>query len=62
MPPEYQQVLTTLGKQGDYKANVLKGNNTIRVKLSSWPKTIDISVLEDEVYCAHGTDQLISLS
>src|SRR5262245_53310622 len=26
MPPEYQQVLTTLGKQGDYKANVLKVN------------------------------------
>lgn len=26
MPAEYQQVLTTLGKQGDYKANVLKVN------------------------------------
>ena len=26
MPSEYQQVLTTLGKQGDYKANVLKVN------------------------------------
>ena len=26
MPPEYQQVLTTLAKQGDYKANVLKVN------------------------------------
>ena len=26
VPPEYQQVLTTLGKQGDYKANVLKVN------------------------------------
>jgi hypothetical protein len=26
IPPEYQQVLTTLGKQGDYKANVLKVN------------------------------------
>jgi len=26
MPPEYQQVLTTLEKQGDYKANVLKVN------------------------------------
>src|SRR6266852_1808352 len=26
MPTEYQQVLTTLGKQGDYKANVLKVN------------------------------------
>src|SRR5499427_10925230 len=26
MPPEYQQVLTSLGKQGDYKANVLKVN------------------------------------
>jgi hypothetical protein len=25
-PSEYQQVLTTLGKQGDYKANVLKVN------------------------------------
>src|SRR6266705_1997716 len=26
IPAEYQQVLTTLGKQGDYKANVLKVN------------------------------------
>src|SRR5216117_360874 len=26
MPAEYQQVLTALGKQGDYKANVLKVN------------------------------------
>jgi hypothetical protein len=26
MPNEYQQVLATLGKQGDYKANVLKVN------------------------------------
>src|SRR5262245_37335475 len=26
MPSEYQQVLTSLGKQGDYKANVLKVN------------------------------------
>ena len=26
VPGEYQQVLTTLGKQGDYKANVLKVN------------------------------------
>ena len=26
VPPEYQQVLTTLGKQGDYAANVLKVN------------------------------------
>ena len=26
VPPEYQQVLTTLGKQGDFKANVLKVN------------------------------------
>jgi biopolymer transport protein ExbD len=26
IPAEYQQVLTTLGKQGDYKANVLKIN------------------------------------
>jgi hypothetical protein len=26
VPSEYQQVLTTLGKQGDYKANVLKVN------------------------------------
>src|SRR5216110_2795871 len=26
VPVEYQQVLTTLGKQGDYKANVLKVN------------------------------------
>ena len=26
VPSEYQQVLTTLGRQGDYKANVLKVN------------------------------------
>ena len=26
IPAEYQQVLTTLAKQGDYKANVLKVN------------------------------------
>src|SRR6266568_8374184 len=26
IPADYQQVLTTLGKQGDYKANVLKVN------------------------------------
>src|SRR4051812_36427445 len=26
IPGEYQQVLTTLGRQGDYKANVLKVN------------------------------------
>ena len=26
IPAEYQQALTTLGKQGDYKANVLKVN------------------------------------
>ena len=26
IPAEYQQVLTALGKQGDYKANVLKVN------------------------------------
>src|SRR5438874_13394011 len=26
VPAEYQQVLTMLGKQGDYKANVLKVN------------------------------------
>jgi hypothetical protein len=26
VPPEYQQVLTALGKQGDYKSNVLKVN------------------------------------
>src|SRR5260221_10144097 len=27
VPAEYQQVLTALGKQGDYKANVLKVNS-----------------------------------
>ena len=26
VPADYQQVLSTLGKQGDYKANVLKVN------------------------------------
>jgi hypothetical protein len=38
MPAEYQQVLTTLGKQGDYKANVLKvniGRNDVAVTVAS---------------------------
>jgi len=26
MPPDYQQVLKTVGKSGDYKSNVLKVN------------------------------------
>src|SRR5216683_1157814 len=37
-PAEYQQVLTTLGKQGDYKANVLKVNiprNDVSVTVAS---------------------------
>ncbi len=37
MPAEYQRVLTTLGKQGDYKANVLKVNiprNDLKVKVA----------------------------
>ena len=38
VPAEYQQVLTTLGKQGDYKANVLKVNiprNDLNVTVAS---------------------------
>src|SRR5262245_50613746 len=38
IPPEYQQVLTALGKQGDYKANVLKVNiprNDLSVTVAS---------------------------
>lgn len=38
VPAEYQQVLTTLGKQGDYKANVLKVNiprNDIHVTVAN---------------------------
>src|SRR3989454_4779268 len=38
IPAEYQQVLTTLGKQGDFKANVLKVNiprNDISVTLAT---------------------------
>jgi hypothetical protein len=38
IPAEYQQVLTTLGKQADYKANVLKVNiprNDISVTVAS---------------------------
>jgi hypothetical protein len=38
IPAEYQQVLTTLGKQGDYKANVLKVNiprNDVRVTVAN---------------------------
>lgn len=37
MPAEYQKVLATLGKQGDYKANVLKVNiprNDLKVKVA----------------------------
>ena len=39
MPPEYQQVLKTLGKSGDYKANVLKVNiprNDIHVTIDNF--------------------------
>src|SRR5436190_1494583 len=38
VPAEYQQVLTALGKQGDYKANVLKVNiprNDVTVTVAS---------------------------
>src|SRR3954468_23220628 len=38
IPAEYQQVLTALGKQGDYKANVLKVNiprNDVNVTVAS---------------------------
>ena len=38
MPPEYQQVLKTLGKSGDYKSNVLKVNiprNDIHVTIDN---------------------------
>jgi hypothetical protein len=37
VPPEYQQVLTTLGKQGDFKDNVLKVNiprNDVKVTVA----------------------------
>lgn len=37
MPADYQRVLTTLGKQGDFKANVLKVNiprNDLKVKVA----------------------------
>ena len=38
MPAEYQQVLTTLGKQGDYTANVLKVNiprNDLNIRVAN---------------------------
>src|SRR5262245_41974994 len=38
IPAEYQQVLTTLGKQGDFKANVLKVNiarNDVRLPVAN---------------------------
>ena len=38
MPPEYQQVLKTVGKSGDYKSNVLKVNvprNDIHVTIDN---------------------------
>ena len=37
MPAEYQQVLSTLGKQGDFKDNVLKVNiprNDVKVTVA----------------------------
>ena len=37
VPPEYQQVLSTLGKQGDFKDNVLKVNiprNDVKVTVA----------------------------
>lgn len=40
VPAEYQQVLTMLGKQGDYKANVLKVNiprNDLKVTVANVP-------------------------
>lgn len=40
IPSEYQQVLTTLGKQGDFKGNVLKVNiprNDLRVTVAGMP-------------------------
>lgn len=40
IPSEYQQVLTTLGKQGDFKGNVLKVNiprNDLRVTVAGLP-------------------------
>lgn len=40
MPAEYKQVLTTLGKQGDYSANVLKVNiprNDLHVTIAGVP-------------------------
>jgi hypothetical protein len=36
MPTEYQQVLTALGKQGDYKANVHDGHAAGRLFLHYW--------------------------
>ena len=39
VPAEYQQVLTVLGKTGDYKANVLKVNiprNDVGVTIASF--------------------------
>ena len=38
MPPEYDQAMKTLGKQGDFKENVLKLNiprNDLRVAIGS---------------------------
>ena len=40
IPPEYQQVLSTLGKQGDFKDNVLKVNiprNDVKVTVAGVP-------------------------
>jgi hypothetical protein len=40
MPAEYRQVLSTLGKQGDFKDNVLKVNiprNDVKVTVAGYP-------------------------
>jgi hypothetical protein len=42
IPADYQQVLTTLGKQGDFKDNVLKVNiprNDVKVTVAASPPT-----------------------
>ena len=53
VPSEYQQVLTTLGKQGDFKGNVLKVNiprNDLRVTVAGMPTPTPFGFVGAEQY------------
>ena len=63
MPAEYQQVLTTLGKQGDFKDNVLKVNiprNDLHVTVAERQDADAVRLRrlgrDDERHRRHGRD------